>query len=201
MVGRAGAAELAAGFLAPRWEVGTLDPGAVCTRTIDAVQQVPDVDRRPPLRAARTRLRWAAFVAPGEPVQLLRFGIEAGQLRTAELRCDPADLPAVVAFCEDLALHDWLLSTLVLVLARSRIGLDPPEAVATRLRPAVDHLLHLWMPAARADPRTAGAWQALDDRIGLSRQWRAGADRIRDQLTLGTLARLGMGTGADAGQG
>lgn len=45
--------------------------------------------------------------------------------------------------------HDWLLTTLLLIIERSRIGALPRGEVARRLTPAVDHLLHLRTPAAR----------------------------------------------------
>ena len=111
-------------------------------------------------------------------------------LRTALLSCGRADVPGVVEFCEDLALHDWLLTTLLRMLERSRIGIDSRSDVVRALRPAVDHLLHLWMPAARGDEISAALWDRLERRPGLSRQWHASVDRIRDQIALSTIGLL-----------
>jgi hypothetical protein len=62
--------------------------------------------------------------------------------------------------------------------------------VVQRLRPAVEHLLHLWMPAARGDEAGAALWAGLERRPGLARQWDALVHRVRDQLALGAIAAL-----------
>lgn len=191
-IGRYTPQALVDGFLAVLPAPSTLELGALAGRTVDAIQAAPALDRRPPLRTARVRLRWAALVAPepDAPAELLRFTMEPGHRRTVLLRTPAALLGAVGEFCADLALHDWLLSTLLGLIERSRIGARPGDEVVERLRPAVDHLLHLWMPAARTDPVTMPLWAALERRPGLDRQWRATVDRIRDQLALSTLALL-----------
>ncbi|NEA65720.1 hypothetical protein [Streptomyces sp. SID12488] len=52
----------------------------------------------------------------------------------------------------DLALHDWLLTTVALVVERACADGDTVGLRA--LRQVVDHLVHLWMPA-RASPRAS----------------------------------------------
>jgi hypothetical protein len=101
----------------------------------------------------------------------------------------PEDTPAagLAALCEDLALHDWLLTTVVRMLDGVRLGTGAARdtgAVVRTLRPAVDHLLHLWMPRARVSPELAPLWDPLEERPGFTRQWRNLVQRIRDQLTL-----------------
>src|SRR5207244_8635773 len=94
----------------------------------------------------------------------------------------------VTGLCEDLALHDWLLTAILQILDRSRIGALPRGEVVRRLAPAVDHLLHLWMPAARVDRSLLGVWESIERRPGFSRQWRASVDRVRDQVAVSTPA-------------
>ncbi len=128
---------------------------------------------------------------------LERFTLAEDELRTVRLRV-PEDIPAadLAGLCEDLALHDWLLTTLVRVLDGIRLGPAAPGTwprtagdgelppTVRALRPAVDHLLHLWMPRARVSGRLAPLWEALEERPGFTRQWLALVQRVRDQLTL-----------------
>jgi hypothetical protein len=191
LVGKIAPARLAEAFVAPKPDNGTLNLGAVSTRVVDLVQASPKLDRKPPMRAARTRLRWAAMASESGAPDRLRFGVEQGKLRTMLLTVDRARLPMVAEFCEDLALHDWLLTTLLHAIEVSRIGLDSRVRTANRLRPVVDHLLHLWMPAARIERSACELWSSLERRPGLSRQWQAGVDRIRDQIAMSTVMALG----------
>jgi hypothetical protein len=192
--------DLARGFATTRPSTAaTLDLGAVSGRLMDTVQVARELDRRPPFRTARTRLRWVALTSgepepagPGQPAGLpdVAFGIESRQLRTLRLRCLPGQAAAVAALCEDLALHDWLLTTLLEVIERSRIGTGPRQQAVDRLGPAIDHLLHLWMPAARLDLELTTVWESLERRPGFSRQWQASVNRIRDQIALSTITLL-----------
>ena len=97
---------------------------------------------------------------------------------------------AVAGLCEDFALHDWLLTTVVRMLDGSRLGsLDGADAVRA-LRPAVDHLLHLWMPGARVHHALAPLWEVLEREPGFTRQWRTLVQRIRDQLAVQAIPLL-----------
>lgn len=199
-IGKIAPADAAAGFVQANLQAGQLNLGAVSMRLIDEVQgsQSHRLDRRKPFKSRRTCLRWTVR-PPDQPDAPARaaFRIESPTVRTLELSLD-ADLPAVVALCEDLALHDWLLTTLVALLERGLNepvgkGLDEHRTRAERverLRPAVDCLLHLWMPAARLDESVLPVWHSLDVRPGFTRQWQTCVSRIRDQLALGTMALL-----------
>jgi hypothetical protein len=184
--GRATTADLGLGFVQNAPSPGRADLAAISTRLID-MAQASGLDRRPPFRIARSHLRWTARVAASSQVH---FVIENANLRTIRLAVLDRDLAAVVGFCEDLALHDWLLTCLLQILDRSRIGANSPRQVAHRLRPVYDHLLHLWMPAARQDDALTALWRSLDQRAGLSRQWDAVVARIRDQMGASSLALL-----------
>lgn len=165
---------------------GELDLGMIAEGLITRLLRHPLLDRKPPFKARRTQLRWVARRAPeGERASLERFTLAPNGLRTVELRL-PDDVPAAAAagLCEDLALHDWLLTAVQLMLDSSRpSAADGPSAVLA-LRPAVDHLLHLWMPRAHVDPALGHLWDVLEVKPGFSRQWENLCRRIRDQLAI-----------------
>ncbi|MER7718617.1 SCO2521 family protein [Streptomyces flaveolus] len=167
---------------------GDLDVGLIADGLLTRLLRHPLLDHRPPLRSRPTRLRWAALpAAPGEGPTIERFTLAEGELRTVLLRV-PEDTAGgdLAALCDDLALHDWLLTTLVRMLDGIRLGAGPEHgfAVVEALRPAVNHLLHLWMPRARVPQELAALWDPLEERPGFTRQWRTLVQRIRDQLTL-----------------
>ena len=187
---RLDAADLALGFVQVDDDPAVLDLASVSTRLVDEVQKSPALDRKAPLRAGRTKLRWAAVVTEGDE-QGLALVVESGGVRTLVVQCRAVDVDTIGDFCDDVALHDWLLTTLLHVIDGSRIGIDDHRKVVSRLRPAVEHLLHLWMPGARLGEATAELWRSLDNRPGMSRQRRSCVDRIRDQLALNTIALFG----------
>jgi len=190
-IGRADPDDLVRGFAIPEPPIGTLDLGAISGRVMDSVQVRAGPDRAPPFRMWRTRLRWAAMPIAehsesAEP--RVRFTVEEGNVRTLTVIANVNSPTHVVELCEDLALHDWLLTSLVLILERSRIGALPRSEVVHRLAPAVDHLLHLWMPAVRVNQSLLGVWESIERWPGFTRQWRASVDRVRDQVAVSTLA-------------
>ncbi|AEB44582.1 SCO2521 family protein [Micromonospora maris] len=190
-VGKLDSADLTSGFLHGN-DADVLNLEAITGRVLDGVQMSDLLDRRPPLRAARTRLRWTAQVGqqPDREVSAI-VTVDSPTLRTVELVLAPQDVPAAVAgLCEDLALHDWLLTTLSslmeAVVTRSGNGQEHVE----RLRPVLEHLLHLWLPGARVDPRLRPIWDRLEQVPGFSRQWNSSVNWIRDQISVGNLALL-----------
>jgi hypothetical protein len=190
-IGKVDARDVSSGFLGPVYQSQALDVGAVSARTMDVVQLSSLLDRRPPFRTRRTRLRWAVVPADDPSAEPRgTFRVESDTLRTLELTAAPNDVHAIVALCEDLALHDWLLTTLLSLMEASLTGPGTRTQKIDRLRPAIDCLLHLWMPAARLDESVLPVWQALERRPGFTRQWQSSVNRIRDQVTLSTIALL-----------
>ena len=183
-IGRFTAADVATGFLADGRPGASIDLGAVSERLIDSVQRAPQLNHRPPLRARRTRLRWAAEAGDGPDC---RFVLVDDTIRTVRLTVPAESAADLAGFCESLALHDWALTTLLTLVDRS----DPGAATAfTRLRPAIVHLLHLWMPDAHVAAALLPLWDQLERHGGFSKQWRATRDRIRDLLALHTLGEM-----------
>ncbi|MFG1677561.1 SCO2521 family protein [Micromonospora sp. NPDC049282] len=190
-VGKLNSADLTAGFLHGN-EADVLNLEAITGRVLDGVQMSDLLDRRPPLRAARTRLRWTAQVGqqPDREVSAV-VTVDSPTLRTVELVLAPQDLPAAVAgLCEDLALHDWLLTMLSSLVEAAVTRSSSGQEHVERLRPVLEHLLHLWLPGARVNPRLRPIWDRLEQVPGFSRQWHSSVNWIRDQISVGNMALL-----------
>lgn len=159
----------------------------ISDRTVNSVQRDALLNRRVPFRSARTRLRWAADIG-GQSTAGLHLSVKSRTERTLLIGQPDATLESVATLCEDIAYHDWLLSTVMTMMSRARIGgVDRSTSVA-QLEPIVDHLLHLWMPAAHCNEAVSRRWKDLEIAPGFSRQWTALVNRIRDQLALAMLA-------------
>jgi hypothetical protein len=166
----------------------TLDLGAIASQITDRVQRAATGTGRTRLRSARTRLRWVAD--PDGDTMRVRFSTETGDLRILHLHGIGLPPAETAALCEDVALHDWLLTSLIELVRKSAIGvLDRGEALG-RLVPAIDYLLHLWMPGARGGDISELVWAALERRPGFSRQWDTLVSRIRDQLSVRAVTAL-----------
>lgn len=172
-----------------------LDLGAVAGRDLDRVQRSLILDRRQPLRTQRTRVRFVVRGRTGaDPGVPLEFVIEDETLRTISLTMGEIDPAGAVRLCEDLALHDWLLTTVRRLVESAGLGGGAGGDAVDRLRPAIEQLLHLWMPAAHVDDDHAAIWASLERRPGFSRQWSSLVGQIRDQLSLTMITLLNAGT-------
>src|SRR5262249_21221589 len=168
-----------------------LDLGAVSERAMDGIQRRPELDRAPPFVARRVALRWT-LERPADGALQAHFTITSPTVRTLRMTA-PSEVrvSAVVELCEDVALHDWLLTTLLGLIERSQRAGSNPTQVVENLRPAVEHLMHLWLPGARVDEALQPIWSGFERRPGFSRQWEVSVNRIRDQLAVITARLLG----------
>ncbi|HWS38444.1 MAG TPA: SCO2521 family protein [Actinoplanes sp.] len=190
-VGRVQAAELTDAFTTPQRATDALDLGEIAGRASDLVQSsVPAGGRaRDRLRLPRTRLRFVA--EPSDSAGPPRFTVHDEQLRIMRVTLPgDAEPRLLLAFAEDLALHDWLLTSVIGIVERAAIGALPRDESLGRLRPAVDYLLHLWLPAGRGGELAGYLWETLERRAAFSRQWALLRDRIRDQFAVGAVAAL-----------
>lgn len=184
--------DLATGFLAARPAPVSLDLGAISGRVMDMVQQSSKFDRKPPFRMARTRIRCVIMFNEAEPGNnRAQFTIDSETARTLRLTVGAQDLPAAVELCEDLALHDWLLTALLQLIEHSRHVRSTRPQLINRLQPAIDHLLHMWMPAARLDKSMLPLWQSLEQQPGFTKQWTVSVSWVRDQVAFSTIMLLG----------
>lgn len=197
-IGKANWADAAKGFLDPVAGRRGIDFGAVCDQVMDAVQRSDRFDRRPPFRAARTTVRWVLETA-ADGDDRVEFGLVDGTSRLVRFTLNSPDHAAVAGLCEDLALHDWLLTTVTELIARSRLGEGTHVQAINRVRPAIDHLLHLWMPGVRVDQELMPLWTILDKKVGFIQQWKISVNRIRDQLAMNTLTLLSAVADGKAG--
>jgi hypothetical protein len=188
VLGAASEENLATGFLAGPTTTTALDLGTVNVRTLTAIQRSRQLDHNPPFRTRPTRLRW--FAGPAQPDQEIVFTLGPDGLRTVRLRAAEPDPRALADFCADLALHDWLLSTLLDIVDRAVGRRRPAAELIAMLRPGIDHLVHAWMPAAHVSRTLAIIWQELDLKSGFSLQWQKTVERIRDQLSVGIIEAL-----------
>ena len=189
LLGKASDDSLATGFLGgPATAAAHLDLGAVNVRTLAAVQRSERLDHNPPFRGRPTRLRWSAETSDGEHEIVFTLGSDG--LRTVRLRAPEPNPRALADFCADLALHDWLLSTLLDVVDRAVARSRPAAELISLLRPGIDNLVHAWMPAAHVSRTLDRIWQELDLRSGFSLQWQKTVERIRDQLSVGLVEAL-----------
>lgn len=188
VLGKASGESLATGFLGGPTATTALDLGAVNTRAIAAIQRSEYLDHNPPFRSRRTRLRWSAETSDGE--QEIVFTLGADGLRTVRLRAAEPNPRALADFCADLALHDWLLSTLLDIVDRAVARKRPATELIGMLRPGIDHLVHAWMPAAHVSKTLDRIWQELDLGSGFSLQWQKTVERIRDQLSVSLIEAL-----------
>jgi hypothetical protein len=99
----------------------------------------------------------------------------------------------VVRLCEDVALHDWLLTAVEEVVDGGRADGLSGEELVRRFRPVVAHLLPLWMPGAHVEDVLAPIWSGLEGRPGFTRQWSSLVDQIRDQMSLSVIGLLSRG--------
>jgi hypothetical protein len=194
VLGKASEESLATGFLRGSATATALDLAAVNVRVLAAVQRSDHLDRNPPFRSRRTRLRWSAEFSDSE--QEIVFTLAADGLRTVRLRAAEQNPQMLADFCADLALHDWLLSTLLDIVDRAVARNHPAGELISLLRPGIDHLVHAWMPAARMSRALDRIWQELDLRSGFSLQWQKTVERIRDQLSVGLMEALQPFTGS-----
>jgi hypothetical protein len=169
-------------------EAGSPNLGAISDRLLDTVQRSPQLRRPAPLRAARTRLRWV--LEPVDGPARITLSLEADGLRTLRLSGAGLDPRVVAEFCADLALHDWLLTTLLTAIERSGLETGAGPLAINVLRPVIENLLHHWMPAARIDPVMMPYWHSLEPAPGLARQWTAQVSRLRDQMAISTIGAL-----------
>ncbi|BBH66881.1 hypothetical protein ACTI_35660 [Actinoplanes sp. OR16] len=189
VVGKYRERALADAFLDSRPAPPMLNLAAIAGHTADRVRASSLVDSRVPFRSRQTTVRWVATLGAEEDA--LTFTVEGADHRTVRIQSRGEEPAAIVALCEDLAMHDWLLTTLTGLVTRAALTGPKPSVAADRLRPAVDHLLHLWMPGARLEVQTRRFWEQMEQRAGFGRQWAASVQRIRDHLALSTLRELG----------
>lgn len=189
-IGKVNPADVLKGYLRHEPSADRLDMAGVAGHTLDAVQGSAQLDHRSPFRARRTQLRWVFEPTAAHGRLDATFVVESETLRTLRLTGSGDSCPSVVELCEDLALHDWLLTTLLSIAESALTRSTVSSQRVRRLQPAVEYLVPLWMPAARLDGTVMPVWESLDRRPGFTRQWDLSVGRVRDQITLAMIELL-----------
>jgi hypothetical protein len=149
----------------------------------------PHLDHVTHVRSRLTQVYWVAWVGDSD-IPVARVQAKDEIVRTIELRVPENQLDLAARFCEDFALHDWLLTTIAQIIEQvDRAETAGREAIDI-LRPAVKRLLHLWMPGTYVDPAMRMLWDSLERQSGFSLQWNSQTARIRDWIDLRTLQAL-----------
>ncbi|MET8649547.1 SCO2521 family protein [Nocardia aurea] len=138
---------------------------------------------RAPLRTGTTRLRWAARVGEVDAPQVA-FRLQDDILRTVLVVVPSGEeLSAAQRFCEDLAVHDWLLTAVTDAVERADLA-GPGAAAADIIGPVLHHLAHLWVPGAHTPPELRGLWGQLREEPDFTAGWRATIDHLRNRMLL-----------------
>ncbi|ACU72767.1 conserved hypothetical protein [Catenulispora acidiphila DSM 44928] len=154
----------------------------IADRLVDDVQSSRRLDHVIAFRSAGDRLYWTAVLRDSE---LSKIHANLSETRGPVLHFTaPSDEPldSIVRFCEDVARHKWLISTVALVSDRmARKHLDPAgrrEVVQT----VFDQLMHLWLPGSYLESRRNGYWTRTMNGIRLTQQWEVQVARLRELL-------------------
>ncbi|MFF8938280.1 SCO2521 family protein [Streptomyces paradoxus] len=180
--GRGDRADLARSFVESDTS-DSLDMNAVNTSLLVRLQASRLLNQRSSLRTRRTRLRWSAVVDHGSPCFQGAFALIDDKVRTFRLvipSSADASPERLNTLCEDLAFHDWLLTTMTSAADRGE------TLTVEKLRPLILELAHLWMPGAVVTAGLQEVWDRLEAHAGFTRQWSVCVGRIRDHLTLHT---------------
>jgi hypothetical protein len=171
-----------------------LDLGGIAGRVLERVRSRTAPDAADWLKATRTRTRWVARMdTPGVGRPEAQFLLLDDGVRVLRLTGGPLPAAALAAACEDIALHDWLLTTVHDLIRKARIGAGARAEVVDRLAPALDHLRPLWMPNPRGHEFTGTLWDLLDAKAGFERDWLNCVDLIRDQVSLAGVRTASLG--------
>ncbi|MGW6425608.1 SCO2521 family protein [Nocardia sp. NPDC055053] len=168
----------------------TLDLGAIAARLYTRIRTDAMLNQNPPIHSSSTRLRWAARCVPGvNPA--MSFVLHDDQIRLVSIVVgEYPELVAVQRFCEDLALHDWLLTVLSGVLDEAEMAELSHTAPTQVLAPLLEHLVHLWLPGASTPPELRGLWTGLEADPGFTVQWSSRIGQLRDRVAVATLGAL-----------
>jgi hypothetical protein len=178
-INKADPADLVSGFLKTPNGSGLLDLGGIGTQVMALLDDIPQVDGRADMRTVASRLRWAVLVREGVD---LDAEVVAGSDGAFQVRMTaPSELvPRIVAFCEILALHQWLLAALKNAFDRAGRSPKPMD----ELDPALSYLGHVWNPTAHLPTEIAWLWEALEREAQLTWAWESTVTRVRDELSL-----------------
>jgi hypothetical protein len=151
---------------------------AIADRLLDDVQSSRRLNHVVAFRASGARLYWVATLRnPRRSSTLTDFPAKGESVLHITA---PSDEPpeTIIRFCEDVARHQWLLSTLARVLVQTeRASLDEARRRQV-LKTVSDQLTRLWIPMPHVDRQASEYWTEMADRLRLMQQWETLAARL-----------------------
>ncbi|MET7769689.1 SCO2521 family protein [Nocardia sp. NPDC005366] len=181
---------LVRGYFSGPFTEQTLDLASISERLLGDIRMAAQLDQRPPIRARTTRLRWTARIG-GSAGPATDLRLDDDRVRSIQLIVrEEKDLTETQRFCEDLAVHDWLLTVMAELLDEAdHFPSRSPKRIDT-LAPALEHLTGLWMPGGHTPTLVRALWKELQNDPGFTRQWTTLVSRLRDNIAVATLDAL-----------
>lgn len=186
VLGRPDQAKVIGGTKLPAPQRKALDLGAVCQRMLNLVQGRPQLDHKIALRTRPTQLRWNATAREGARPRV-HLHIDTDVRRTVDVVVPPELLTEAIRFCEDLALHDWLYTSLGHVVEQAERDMAAGADPTMLLGAALTLLVRLWMPGAHVHHALRPLWADLEVEPSFTASWQQNVAWIRDQVSMRTL--------------
>ena len=141
------------GYLADVSPARGLDLTSISDRIIDDVQQSDTLNHTTALRASTAVVRWAATLAPNAKPTVGIAKSDLPNFHVIRLSGAPDDLPMLIRFCEEFALHEWLLTTVQdVIVPRAETDIARDQDPLDSLLFALNELVPLWMPPTHLSP-------------------------------------------------
>lgn len=169
------------GFLSDSTPAQGLDLTSISDRIIDSVQQSPKLDYHTALRAGTAVVRWAAALHPDNEPTVGIVKSDVANSHTVRLQGRPDDLPMLLRFCEEFALHVWLLTTVRdVVVFRAEKEIERDRDPLDSLLFALNQLVPLWMPPTYLSERMKALWEGVENRTHYTNVFERQEARVRD---------------------
>jgi hypothetical protein len=169
------------GYLDDAMPARGIDLASISDRIVEAVQGKDQLDHYTPLRAGTAVVRWAATLCPGCKPTVRIAKNDAPNVHTIRLEGAPEDLPPLIRFCEEFALHEWLLTTVQdVIVPRAEQDIARDRDPLDSLLFALNQLVPLWMPPTHLGPAMEELWVAMESRTRYSSLFDRQVARIRD---------------------
>ncbi|NUR59207.1 MAG: hypothetical protein HOV87_11120 [Catenulispora sp.] len=177
--------DVADGIRQDRRDTSRLDLGSIIERELDDVRRSSLLDGQMLMRSGITRVRWVMQVVAsrtGPPV--LGVALDRGEpVLTVRMIGRLDDLPMIARFCEEVALHEWLLMMVTRTIERAGRQSARNPIPMPDLSAVLNLLVPLWMPPTYVNADMRALWTAFEERTAVSRSFTTSVRRIREELS------------------
>ncbi|GAA1966698.1 SCO2521 family protein [Catenulispora subtropica] len=169
------------GFLGDSTPTNGVDLASISDRVIEDVQQSSELDHHTALRASTAVVRWAATLEAERSPTVHIVKSDVPNVHAVRLEGRPGDLPMLLRFCEEFALHEWLLTTVKdVIVARAEKDIDRDRDPLDSLLFALNQLVPLWMPPTYLSERMKALWDGVESRTHYTALFDKQVARVRD---------------------